>query len=206
MTETAFEPIDEERPVSIGEAPRRRAGVWMSVLVLGVALALAPVTAASASQSTTSTTQHSTGSHKSKHKKHNKHNKAKAKAKPAASTSAKSVCSFLDDTAGSAAIANTIESAEKSGNFSAAQQTLLNLFGEIAKDAPTAEAELGSAPSNVQAAFKTMISFDSQFKTALASATSFAQLGSAFATLGSNPTLSAASTTVGDYATSLCGG
>lgn len=177
----------------------------MSVLVLGIALAIAPVTAASASQSTTSTTQQSTSSHKSKHKKHKKA-KAKAKAKPAASTSAKSVCSFLDDTAGGAAIANTIESAEKSGNFSAAQQTLLNLFGEIAKDAPTAEAELGSAPSNVQAAFKTMISFDSQFKTALASATSFAQLGSAFATLGSNPTLSAASTTVGDYATSLCGG
>jgi len=116
-----------------------------------------------------------------------------------------SVCTFLDDQAGSSHIAAAMESAIESGNFASAQSTLLNLFSLIAKDAPAAEEALSSAPSNVQAAFKTMISYDAQFKTAIAGATSFAGLGQALASLGQNPALQAASTTVGDYATEKCG-
>jgi hypothetical protein len=160
-------------------------------LILGVALALAPISAASAGSS-----------HNTKHKTH----------KPKTTKTTKtglvpgsSVCTFLDDQAGSAAISSAMESAVQSGNFAAAQKTLLNLFSEIAKDAPAAETAMQSAPANVQAAFKTMISYDAQFKTAVASATSFTGLGTALASLGTNPALKSASETVGAYATAKCG-
>ena len=51
-----------------------------------------------------------------------------------------------------------------------------------------------------------MLSYDTQFKTAIASATSFAGLGMALASLGQNPALQSASMTVGTYATEKCGG
>lgn len=205
MTATALEPAAMERPSTVRDVTRRRAATWMGVVALGVGLALFPTSVASAAQYSTTMRHGATAHEMSSHKKHKKkHKKAKAKT-PVASSSAKSVCSFLDNEAGSAKIASAVESAEQSGNFASAKQTLLDLFDQIAKDAPSAEADLRSAPANVQAAFKTMISYDAQFQTALENATSFSQLGSAFASLGNNPTLQAASSTVGSYATSLCG-
>jgi hypothetical protein len=162
----------------------------VTILVLGIAVALAPVSVASASHS----------HHSTKHKTHKTTQTTKAGLVPGGS-----VCTFLDNQGGSAKISSAIGSAVQSGNFASAQQTLLKLFSEIAKDAPAAEAALRSAPGNVQAAFKAMISYDAQFKTAIASATSFAGLGMALASLGNNPTLKSASTTVGQYATAKCG-
>jgi len=166
----------------------RRHRSMVTILVLGIALALVPVSVASAS------TKHKT------HKTHKTTQTTKAGLVPGGS-----VCTFLDNQGGSAKISSAIESAVQSGNFASAQQTLLKLFSEIAKDAAAAEAALRSAPGNVQAAFKTMIGYDAQFKTAIASATSFAGLGMALASLGNNPTLKSASTTVGQYATAKCG-
>jgi hypothetical protein len=166
----------------------------VTMLALAIALALAPASLASAKSH-----------HSTKHKTHKTH---KTTTKPAAQglVPGGSVCTFLDDQAGSSHIASAMEAAIQSGNFASAQSTLLNLFSLIAKDAPAAEAALQSAPANVQAAFKTMISFDAQFKTAIANATSFAGLGTALASLGENPSLRSASETVGTYATAKCGG
>jgi len=171
----------------------RRHRSMVTMLALAFVLALAPASLASAKSH-----------HSTKHKTHKTHKTTK----PAAQglVPGGSVCTFLDDQAGSSHIASAMESAIESGNFASAQSTLLNLFSLIAKDAPTAEAALKSAPANVQAAFKTMISFDAQFKTAIAGATSFAGLGMALASLGQNPALQSASTTVGNYASEKCGG
>ena len=172
----------------------RRHRSMVTILALALALALAPASLASAK------------SH-SKHKSHHPH-KTTTTTKPKtkeALVPGGSVCTFLDDQAGSSHIASAMESAIESGNFASAQSTLLTLFTTIAKDAPSAEAALSSAPANVQSAFKTMISFDAQFKTAIASATSFAGLGMALASLGQNSSLRAASETVGTYATEKCG-
>jgi hypothetical protein len=169
----------------------RRHRTMVTILAVALALVLAPASIASAGSS-----------HGSKHK--TKTHKTKTTAKTGLVPGG-SVCTFLDNQAGSSHLAATMESAIESGNFATAQSTLLNLFTEIAKDAPAAESALSSAPANVQAAFKTMISYDSQFKTAIASATSFAGLGMALASLGNNPTLQSASMTVGNYATAKCG-
>jgi hypothetical protein len=170
-------------------------GYRSMVTILAVALALVLVPASMASAGS---------SHKGSKNKTHKTTKTKTTAKTGLVPGG-SVCTFLDDQAGSSHIASAMESAIESGNFASAQSTLLNLFTEIAKDAPAAESALSSAPANVQAAFKTMLSYDSQFKTAIASATSFAGLGTALASLGNNPTLQSASMTVGTYATAKCG-
>ena len=172
----------------------RRHRSMVTILALAIALALAPASLASAKSH-----------HSTKHKTHKTTTTTKPTTKEGLVPGG-SVCTFLDDQAGSSHIASAMESAIESGNFASAQSTLLNLFSLIAKDAPTAEAALKSAPANVQAAFKTMISFDAQFKTAIAGATSFAGLGMALASLGQNPALQSASTTVGNYASEKCGG
>jgi hypothetical protein len=172
----------------------RRHRSMVTILALAFALALAPASLASAKSH-----------HSTKHNTHKSHTTHKTSTTKEALVPGGSVCTFLDDQAGSSHIAAAMQSAIESGNFASAQSTLLNLFTLIGKDAPTAEEALSSAPANVQAAFKTMISYDAQFKTAVANATSFATLGTALASLGQNSSLQAASTTVGSYATEKCG-
>jgi hypothetical protein len=53
---------------------------------------------------------------------------------------------------------------------------------------------------------KNLISFDSTFRSAIASATSLAQLEGSFATIAAGaPALQADATTLTNYVTSLCG-
>jgi hypothetical protein len=172
----------------------RRTAQGLGVVVAGLALALAPLSAASAT------------SHKAKHHKTTHHSKKKSTKTKEASKPSSSACSFLDDQNGGAKLAATMEQAIASGNFASAKQTLLTLFDTIGKDGSAAENVMRSAPANVQTAFKTMINLDSQIKTALQNSTSFQQMEQSFATIGQNPTLQSATTTVGNYADSLCGG
>jgi hypothetical protein len=170
---------------------RIRSGI--GILLLGTSLALAPMSMASASHGKTT------------HQKA-KHKTAKHSHKPAKTSSAAGVCSYLNNAGGSSKFASVMEAAFKSGNFVEARQSLLNLFAEIAKDVPGAEAAMKSTPADVQSAFKTMISFDAQVQTDVENATSFTQLDSALAPLGQDATLSAASTTFGNYADAKCKG
>jgi hypothetical protein len=93
-----------------------------------------------------------------------------------------------------------------SGNLAAVKQSFAAFISSLQKAFGQVGTELSSAPSNVQDALSTLDSVYGKLKTDVANATSLPQLESALQSLGTNPQLKAASTTLESYHTAQCGG
>ena len=117
---------------------RRRAVSGIGVLLLGVALAMAPVLASPAAA-------------KPKHHKVVKHNS------PATAKLSGSDCTALNgEQTQSSKLASTLEQAFASGNFATIKSAMLAEFTTDGQDVSKVEALLSSAPANVKAAFATV--------------------------------------------------
>ena len=77
---------------------------------------------------------------------------------------------------GSTAASSAIEKAMTSGNYAAAKQALLNSFNTDFNQVQKALAVIKGAPPKVQAAFKDLLSFVKQLRTAIQSSTSVTSL------------------------------
>ena len=168
---------------------KRGAIQGIGVGVLGLALALAPLGAASA---------------KTKH--HKKGHTTTTVAKKKGSNPNSTLCKDLkSEQSQSAKLGSTIASALESGNYASAKQEMVTSINAGLKEASPALAALRSAPGSVKTAMKGLITFDNQFKSAIESSTSLSTLASAFAALGQNPHLRTYSSTVSNYITAQCG-
>ena len=160
---------------------------WQGICIglVGVALTLAPVSAASA------------------HGKAKHHSGASTKGSAPGSAMCQKV---KTEQTGSSSVGDAIEKAMTSGNFAAAKQAMLNAYNADAGNVQKALAVIKSAPSNVQAAFKNLLSFVQQIKTDIQNASSLQGLVSSFESLGTNQKLVADGTTISNWYTSVCGG
>jgi hypothetical protein len=171
----------------------RRVMHGCSIGAVGLALALAPLSAASAS------------SHKPKHHKPPHHSTTTTKPQKGSNTGSALCKDLRAEQASSSTLGGAIASAIESGNFATTQKDLLAAFNSDLKEASPALTQLKSAPSNVQSAMKGLITFINTFKTDVAKATSVSSLESSFTTLGTNPQLKSESATVAAYVTGQCG-
>jgi hypothetical protein len=155
---------------------QRSMSVGVCACVLGVLLALAPLTAASA-----------------------------ARTRGSAPRSA--MCRTVkSEQSGSATAADGIAKAMTSGNFPAAKKALLKVYNLDYSQVQKALAVIRTAPPKVQAAFKNLLSYVKQFRSAIQNATSLEGLIASFGTLGRNPRLQTDGTTIANWYTSVCGG
>jgi hypothetical protein len=152
---------------------------------LGLALAMAPMTAASAKSS-----------HKPKHS-------AATKGSNPNSAMCKTVKS---EQTSSSSVGLAIEKAMTSGNFASAKQAMLAAYNADLADVNKALGVIKSAPPNVQAAFKALLGVETQFKSDIQNATSLQGLATSFESLGTNPKLVTDGTTISNWYTSVCGG
>jgi hypothetical protein len=169
----------------------------VSVAFVGLALACAPMAAASAHT-------------KAKHHKPAKHHSSKTVAKTKGGTNPNSsICTSVNSAENSSSnLGSSLEKAFAGGgisDFASAKQAMLNSMNTALKEEGPAESALRSAPANVQAAMKGLFAFESSFKAAVTNATSATQLVASLSTLGQNPQLEADGTTIANYVTSLCG-
>ncbi len=152
---------------------QRSRWVGIGAGVLGLTLALVPLTAASAKST-----------------------------KGSAPNSA--MCKTVkSEQTGSTAASSAIEKAMTSGNYAAAKQALLNSFNLDYSQVQKALAVVKTAPPKVQAAFKDLLSYVKQLRTAIQNSTSTTSLLAAFETLGKNPKLETDSTTISNWYTSV---
>jgi hypothetical protein len=161
---------------------RRRAASSFGVLVLGLALALAPAMTFQAGAT-------------SKHKVDKHHKKKTSEVKD----SAGACTAFNSEETQSSGLGTALEQAFASGNFASIKAAMLTEFTNLDTDVSKAKSYLSSAPANVQAAFDTIANAFGQLKTALENATSLTQLESSFTALGSNTGLTAAGQVLATY-------
>jgi hypothetical protein len=174
-----------------------------SVTMVGLALACAPMAAASAT------------SHKPKH-----HHKAKGHHSTTTTTSksksakglnpGSSLCAAVDSAENSSsALGSSIEKAmiqgAQSNNYSTAQQAMLAAISASEKEEGPALSALKGAPANVQAAMKGLFTFVGSYETAIKNSTSFTQLESSLVSLPGESTAEADGMTVSNYVTQQCG-
>jgi hypothetical protein len=166
----------------------RRTWLGLSIGVIGVALTLTPLSAASA---------HS----KPKPKHHTtKHSNSKG------SNPGSSMCQDIkSEESGNSQVGVDVEKAITSGNFATAKQALLNSYGADVSSVNKALSVIKTAPANVQAAFKNLLSYVQQIKTDIENASSLQGLISSFETLGQNTQIATDGTTISTWATSVCG-
>ena len=107
---------------------------------------------------------------------------------------------------GSSAASSAIEKAMTSGNYAAAKQALLKSFNVDFNQVQKALGVIHSAPPKVQAAFKDLLSYVKQLRTAISNSTSVTSLLAAFETLAKNPKLETDGTTISNWYTGICGG
>jgi hypothetical protein len=166
----------------------RRAWLGFCVGVMGVALTLAPMSAASARSS-----------HKPKHQPSH-HSNSKG------SNPGSSMCQDIkNEESGNAQVGLDVEKSITSGNFSTAKQALLNSYNADLSNVNKALSAIKSAPSNVQAAFKNLLSYVQQVKTDIENASSLQGLITSFESLGQNTKIVTDGTTISNWATSVCG-
>jgi hypothetical protein len=160
------------------EAAVKQRSRWVGICagVLGLTLALAPLTAASA-----------------KTTKGSAPNSAMCK-------------TVKSEQSGSSAASGAIEKAMTSGNFAAAKAAMLKAYSGDFNQVQKALAVIKGAPANVQAAFKDLLAFVKQFKAAIQNSTSVTSLLASFETLGKNPKLATDGATISNWYTSVCGG
>ena len=157
---------------------QRSRWVGIGAAVLGLTLALAPLTAASAKST-------------------------KTKGSAPHSAMCKTVKS---EQSGSSAASSAIEKAMTSGNYAAAKQALLNSFNVDFNQVQKALGVIKGAPPKVQAAFKDLLSYVKQLRTAIQNSTSVTSLLASFESLAKNPKLVSDGTTISNWYTSVCGG
>jgi hypothetical protein len=148
----------------------------IGICIIGAGLALAPLTAAGAS------------------KKH--HN-----------PSPSAVCTDVkSEQQSSSSVGLSIERAIQSGNFATAKQAMLRAYNADLNNVRKAYGVIKTAPANVQAAFKDILTFAQQIKTAIQNANSEQQLLVSFESLDKNPKLATDGTTIANWFVSNCGG
>ena len=166
----------------------RRAWLGFCVGVMGVALTLAPMSAASAH-----------GKQKPKH--HPSHQSNSKGSNPGSS-----MCQDIkNEESGNSQVGLDVEKAIESGNFATAKQALLNSYNADLGNVNKALSAIKSAPSNVQAAFKNLLSYVQQVKTDIQNASSLQGLITSFESLGQNTKIVTDGTTISNWATSVCG-
>ena len=89
--------------------------------------------------------------------------------------------------------------------FAGVKQAFLTYFNTVQKYEAPFEAELSSAPANVQAAGKGIFAFFNTLKTDVANSTSLEQLGTSMESLGSNSALKSDAQTLANYFGNICG-
>ena len=159
--------------------------LWQGICVgmVGVALTLAPMSAASAS-----------------HKKH--HSSHVRGSNPTAA-----MCQTVkSEQTGSSSVGSSLGKAMASGNFAAAKQALLSAFNTDQANVQKALVVIHTAPANVQTAFKNLLSYVQKVKSDIQNASSEQDLITSFETLGKNTQLQADGVTIANWYTSVCGG
>jgi len=159
--------------------------LWQGICVgmIGVALTLAPMSAASAS-----------------HKKH--HSSHVNGSNPTAA-----MCRTVrSEQTGSSSVGSSLGKAMASGNFAAAKQALLNAFNTDQANVQKALTVIHTAPANVQTAFKNLLSYVQKVKSDIQNASSEQALIASFETLGKNTQLQTDGVTIANWYTSVCGG
>jgi hypothetical protein len=160
---------------------------WLGICigVLGLAMTLIPVSAASAKSHQ--------GHHSSTTVKGSNPNSAMCKDVKAEQTSSTSVGQgFEKDLA--------------SGNFAQAKQSLLSAYNGDLSNVQKALAVIKTAPANVQSAFKNLLSFVQQIKNDIQNASNLEGLVTSFSSLGKNTQLVTDGTTIANWYASVCGG
>ena len=162
------------------EAAVKQRSKWVGfgAAVLGLTLALAPLTAASAKST-------------------------KTKGSAPHSAMCKTVKS---EQSGSTAASGAIEKAMTSGNYAAAKAALLKSFNVAFTQVQKALGVIKGAPPKVQSAFKDLLSYVRQLRTAIQNSTSVTTLLASFETLAKNPKLETDGVTIANWYTSVCGG
>jgi hypothetical protein len=162
--------------MEVATVRQRSRWVGIGAGVLGLTLALVPLTAASA-KSTKGSAPHS------------------------------AMCKTVkSEQGGSSAASSAIEKAMTSGNYAAAKQALLNSFNVDFNQVQKALSVIKGAPPKVQSAFKDLLSYVKQLRTAIQNSTSTTSLLAAFETLAKNPKLETDGLTISNWYTSVCGG
>ena len=83
---------------------------------------------------------------------------------------------------------------------------MLNAYNADLANVNKALGVLKTAPPNVQAAFKNLLSFETTFRNDIQNASSEQALIASFATLGKDTQLVTDGTTIANWYTSVCGG
>ncbi len=165
----------------------RQRSKWIGICsgVLGLTLALAPLTAASAKS-------HNSKNHSSNVK---------------GSNPGSAMCvDVKNEQSSTSSTGSAIEKAMTSGNFAAAKQAMLSAYDADLANVNKALAVIKTAPANVQSAFKALLTFETQFRNDIQNASSEQALIASFATLGKNTSLVTDGTTIANWYTSVCGG
>ena len=155
--------------------------------VFGVALTLAPMSAAGAHTN-----------HKGKH-----HSSGSVKG----SNPKAAMCQDVKkEQSGSSSTGQAIEKAIASGNFADAKQAMLNAYNGDLGNVQKALGVIKTAPRNVQAAFKNLLTFVQQIRNDIQNASSEQGLITSFATLGKDTQLQTDGATIANWYASVCGG
>jgi hypothetical protein len=168
-----------------------RALVGLGTGLIGLALTLAPMSAASAKSSHKPKGHHPSSSHGSKGSNPNS-----------------TMCQDIKgEENNNSQVGEEVEKAIASGNFSTAQSALLSTYkSDLTQvDKALSTVKSAGAPANVQAAFKNLGSYVNQFETAISSATSFQGMLTNFETLAKNTQIVTDGTTITNWAESVCG-
>jgi type VI protein secretion system component VasF len=126
---------------------------------------------------------------------------------PSHSPSTATVCADVKkEQQSSSSVGLSIERAIQSGNFTAAKREMLNAYTTDLNNVQRAYGVTKQAPANVQAAFRDLLGFVQQIKTAIQNANSEQQLVASFEYVGKDPTLATDGTTIQNWFASKCGG
>ncbi len=148
---------------------------------------------------------------KSQPKKHHKastHHAAKTPTKKFTFSAGSATCkNYLDTEKGSSGLGSAIENAMSNAGsgFAGVKQAFITYLNTVQTYQGPFEADLSSAPANVQAAAKGIFAFFGTFKTDVENSTSLAQLGSSMESLGTNSAIKSDAEILATYFGSICG-
>ena len=181
---------------------QRRLVQTFSVTVLGLALACAPMAAASAK----SKPKH----HSKKHHTTTTTTKPKTTAKGGLNPGSKLCVTLANAESSSSNLGSALgksiqEGLSPSANYASLKAAMLAQINASLKDEGEAESALSGAPANVQAAMKGLFTFVGSYETAISNSTSITQLATSMASLAQTSQVEADGVTVANYVTQQCG-